>query len=139
MFVRTLPQRGVPPRGSVQDRVACEMLSRERRMTLYKSIYLGRILSATSLLPEPVFQLWTELFATQVYHESYMPSTIEVKKQALKGLESALRPDSEDRIQMFKKLQKLEAREENLRPATSDEVEEIRRRLRRQRLNRVKK
>lgn len=139
MFLKTLPNRGVPPRGSVQDRVACEMLIRERRLTLQKSIYLGRIVTAGSMIPEPVFQLWTELFATQVYHENYMPTTIDVKKHAFEGLKSITADDFEENKQKLRNLQKLEATDEALRPSTPKEIEEIKRKLRRHRLKKVTK
>jgi len=130
MFMRTLPVRGVPPRGSIQDMVAQEMLVRERRKNVSEQVYLGRIIAAGMQLPEPMFQLWTSLFALEVHQESYTPGTVKEKKLALRTLTKHVEQNTKGRIKMFEKLNRLNMTETDMQPITPAEREIFLRKLR---------
>lgn len=134
MFMRTLPFRGVPPRGSIQDLLAQEMLLRERRKTVSQQSYLGRIIAAGMQLPEATFRLWTSLFEMEIFQENYSPSTVEAKSAALQTLLSSIDQQQHGRVRMFDKLNKLNMSEEDLRPSTAEERERFKRKLRRRHL-----
>lgn len=135
LYVRTLPLRGMPVRGSIQDRIACEMLIRERRRSITENVYLARILSAGLNLNEKLFQLWTSILSMEVFQESYQPEVVQEKAYALKLIQDSTTNRTTTQVRMFQKLNKLTARDEDLRPATPEELEAFKRRLRKQRLN----
>jgi hypothetical protein len=112
--MRTIPGDGLPPRGSVQDRIACEMLIRERRREVQSQIYLARIQAAGLQIPEKIFRLWTTLYAMEVTHENYA------------------------RERSFQRLEALTADDADLRPLSAAEVEEFRRKLRRRHIQTIK-
>lgn len=120
----------MPERGSLQDRIACEMLARERRRELQGQIYLGRILAASLNLPEKVFSLWTKLYSMEVFQTNYSPDVVEDKVNALTHMEERETKSIIERNDIMKKLDKLTSRPENERPLTEQEVEELKRKLR---------
>lgn len=132
--MRTLPFQGVPPRGSLRDLVAQEMLIRERRKNVSEHVYLGRIIAAGMQLPESLFQMWTSLFAMEVHHENYSPGTVKEKEFALNTLREHVEQHTKGRVDMFKKLNRLNISEDEMRPVTPAEREIFRRRLRRRHL-----
>jgi len=134
MYVRTIPTQGVPPRGSIQDRVAREMISREHRRIVRGQVYLGRLLTATAAIPPKLFDLWTTLYTMEVTHETYTRGAQRDKRKLLKDLHEKDRDVVENRTNMFSKLEALTATDDDVRPATPEEMEEIKRRLRRRHL-----
>lgn len=125
----------MPVRGSIQDRIACEMLIRERRRSITESVYLARILSAGLNLNEKLFQLWTSILSMEVFQESYQPEVVQEKAHALKLMQDGTTNRTTTQVRMFQKLNRLTARDEDLRPATPEELEAFKRRLRKQRLD----
>ncbi len=130
LFVRTIPTRGMPTRGSIQDRIACEMLIRDRRRTVTEHVYLARITAAGLNLPQEIFQLATSLLSMEVFQESYQPEVVKEKEYALKLIQDNVTQRHEGQVRMFNKLHKLTARESDLRPATADELEAFKRKIR---------
>lgn len=135
--MRTLPFRGVPPRGSLQDLVVQEMLVRERRKTVSGQVYLGRIIAAGMKLPEPLFQLWTSLYGMEVHQENYTPGTVEAKEYALRTLKEGKDKQIHGRVRMFDKLNRLNMSEDDMRPITAEERERFKRRLRQRHLRKT--
>jgi len=135
MYVQVLPLRGMPPRGSIQDRIACEMLLRTRRRAVTENVYLARILSAGLNLNEKLFQLWTTILTMEVFQESYQPEVVQEKEYALKLIQENVTQRGEGQVRVFKKLHKLTVLEDDLKPATPAEYEAFQRRLRKMRLN----
>lgn len=134
MYVETIAFHGLPPRGSAQDRLACETLARARNRKLCENVYLGRLLAATVNLDENIFQLWTELYSLEIFQNAYTPATVSSKASALKTLNKRLQGDSADQKRMFQKLRQLTVRETDMRPLTARELEAARRKLRRRAL-----
>ena len=128
--MRTLPLKGMPDRGSLQDRVVSEMLIRERRRQVHGQIYLGRILAASLQLPEKLFSLWTTLYSMEVSHANYTPEVIKDKELALKSLDTTHRKEMAERNKLINRLETLTVTEATDRPATDAEREEAKRRLR---------
>jgi hypothetical protein len=124
----------MPERGSLQDRVACEMLLRERRRQVQSQTYLGRIMAASVNLPEKLFSLWTTLYSMEVFQSNYSPEVVEDKEEALKAFRDTAHVTVVERTNYLQKLETLTARDEDLRPATPEEIEEAKRRLRRRRV-----
>ena len=131
MYVETIKFRGLPPRGSIQDRMACTMMSRARTRKVSEGVYLGRLLAAGMNLNENIFQLWTELYSLEVFHNTYNPATVSNKNETLKILRDKLSGGVKDQKRMFRKLEHLTVREADMRPATAREREAARQRLRR--------
>ena len=124
----------MPSRGSIQDRIACEMMLRERRRSVTEDVYLARIISAGLNIPDKLFQLWTTILTMEVFQESYQPEVVKEKQYALKLIQENVTQRSEGQVRMFQKLHKLTAREDDLRPATPEEVELVKRKLRKRHL-----
>lgn len=139
MFLDTIKYRGMPLRGSIQDRVACEMLIRDRKQRVGQSAYLGRILAASVQLPEAQYQFLTEMLSFEIFHENYTPQIYETKQKILKTLREAPKQQEEDQERMFKALSKLDMSEEDLRPVTPVELEQYRRKLRQRKLRNATK
>lgn len=135
MYVQVLPLRGMPVRGSIQDRIACEMLLRARRRAVTENVYLARILSAGLNLNEKLFQLWTTILTMEVFQESYQPEVVKEKEYALKLIQDNVTQRGEGQVRVFKQLHKLTVLEDDLKPATPAEYEAFQRRLRKMRLN----
>jgi hypothetical protein len=134
MYVRSIPTRGIPPRGSVQDRIACEMLAREQRRAVHGNVYLGRLLSLNMSIPPKLFDLWTTLYMMEVTHESYSPAAVKDKEQALKEIADREGQTQQQRVSLFSKLDALTATDEGMRPASPEEMEAVKRKLRRRHL-----
>lgn len=132
--MRTIPTRGMPPRGSIQDRIACEILIRERRRSVTEHVYLARILSSGINLPEKLFQLWTTMLTMEVFQESYQPEVVKEKEQALKLIQENVTQKHGHQVRMFKKLHSITTSDDDMRVATPAELEEFRRRMRRSHL-----
>jgi hypothetical protein len=107
------------------------MLIRERRRQVQGQVYLGRIMAASLNLPEKLFSLWTTLYSMEVFQSNYSPEVVQDKEDALKAIDQALNKDVVERTSLLTKLEKLTATDEDLRPASEQELEEAKRRLRR--------
>ncbi len=130
MYLNTLAYAGLPPRGSIQDRVACEMLFRMRRRKLGEVAYLGRIMSAATMLPESQYRFLTQLLSLEIFQENYMPSIIDFKHDLINQLHAQRTEDRSSNDRLVKAAQRLEFTESGLRPTTDKELEEYRRKLR---------
>jgi len=139
MYLDTIPYAGMPLRGSIQDRVACEMLLRRRRQEVNKFAYLGRIVAATVQLPEIQYQFLTELLAFEVFHENYNPEMFETKQEILKSITESPDKEADERKRMFKALKNLELAENDMRPVTPEYLEQVKRRLRKRKLQQASK
>lgn len=134
MYVRTIPVRGVPTRGSIQDRIAGEMLAREQRRAVHGHVYLGRLLSASMAIPPKLFDMWTTLYTMEVTHESYSPAAIRDKERVLKEISVSKEQDEQHRQTVFSKLDSLTVDDADMRPVTAAEMEAVRRKMRRRHL-----
>jgi len=134
MFVRTIPTQGVPARGSIQDRVAREMIAREHRKVVRGQVYLGRLLTAGSAIPPKLFDLWTTLYTMEVTHETYTRAASRDKEKLLKDISARDHNEVESRTSMFSKLDALTATDDQMRPASAEDMEEVKRRFRRRHL-----
>jgi hypothetical protein len=134
MYVRTIPIRGVPARGSVQDRIAGEMLAREQRRAVHGHVYLGRLLSATMAIPPKLFDMWTTLYTMEVTHESYSPGAIKDKERVLHEITVSKSQSEQQQKSVFSKLDSLTVEDADLRPVTPAELENMRRKMRRRHL-----
>jgi len=127
--MRTLPVRGMPPRGSLQDRIAFEMLVREQRKSLNKEVYHARINALGLGLPLAALDLWTSWLAMEISHENYYPKSLEAKQNLLRKLAEGRRMRSADKLKYQRRLETL-VRDDDLTPATKTELEDFRRKLR---------
>jgi hypothetical protein len=118
----------------VQDRIVCEMLLRERKRQVASANYLGRILASGFMIPEKLHTLWTTLFSMEVFQESYAPHSVQDKKQAVELMKKVEKEKEQGTTRAFRKLNALTVEEGALQPATPQELEEVRRRLRARRL-----
>lgn len=132
--MRTLPTRGLPPRGSAQDLIATEMIRRERTLKVAEHSYTASILKLGLNIPDKIFQIWTDLLAAEVFQDSYSPHMIRAQQKALEGFSSKKRQEETNRRQIFNKLAKLEVKSDALRTATPQEREEFKLKLRRLRM-----
>jgi len=137
--MRTLASRGMPTGGSIQDRVACEMVRRERHRSIAEHSYLGRILASSLNLPEKIFSLWTHMLSLEVTQENYAPATFKDKQSALSKIDEARSQQKEGHVSMFKKLRNLTVPDADFRNATPEEVEMAKRKLRAFRLKRAQR
>jgi hypothetical protein len=126
-----LPSKGMPARGSIQDRIASEVLIRERRRGVVESVYLAKVISAGLRIPEKLFQLWTHMLSMEVFQESYQPEVVKEKEHALKLIQENVTQKTAANVRMFKKLQSLTVKDADLRKPTPEQVEEFQRKLRR--------
>jgi hypothetical protein len=83
MYLRIFPHRGMPARGSFQERVLQEMLLREQRKQIAIETYRGHLLAAGLGVRFELFQLLTENMVDEITHNNYVDATIERKKKAL--------------------------------------------------------
>jgi len=83
MLLRIFPHRGLPARGSFEDRVIQEMLLREQRRQIAVETYHGHLLAAGLGVRPELFALWTENLVDEITHNNYVAATIERKKRAL--------------------------------------------------------
>jgi hypothetical protein len=103
---------------------------RERRRKLLEQLYLGRILAAGFNIPEAVFKLLTTMLSLEITQENYLPKTVDSKKMALETLVEREKAATEENVKVFQKLQQLEVSDDDLRPATPEELEEFKRKMR---------
>ena len=137
--MRTLPTRGLPPRGSAQDLVAIEMVRRERTLKVAEHEYTARILQLGFNIPAKSFDVWTNILAMEVFQESYSPHTIRAQQKALASFDGKKRQETKERGQIFDRLAKLEVKSEALRIATPQEREALKMKLRKLRMQDQKK
>jgi len=121
----------MPARGSIQDRIACEVMIRERRRAITEHVYLARVISSGLNISDRLFQMWTHMLSMEVFQESYQPEVVKEKEYALKLIQENVTQKTEHNTRMFRKLQSLTARDPDLRKPTPEEVEEFQRKLRR--------
>lgn len=127
-------QHGLPPRGSVQDRVVCEMLYRSRRSTLMQSVYLGKLLAVGTGIPEKLLSSWTTLLSLEINHDNYKPNIVKQKKDAIDWLVLNEQREHINYVQSTQKLDKLTVTGDNDRAATPEELAEYKRQMRRKHL-----
>lgn len=113
------------------------MTRRDRQRHVSEQVYLAKIISAGLNIPEKLFQLWTTLLSLEVFQESYVPEVAKDKENALKLIQDNVTQRHETQVRMFRKLQKLTAREMDMKPATPKELEEFRRRIRQHHLQKA--
>ena len=87
-------------------------------------------MAASLNLPEKLFSLWTTLYSMEVFQSNYSPQAVEEKEEALKTLTHNVERQVRERETVMQKLEKLTAREDDLVPATPEQIEEAKRRLR---------
>lgn len=121
----------MPARGSIQDRIACEVAIRERRRAITEHVYLARVISSGLNISDRLFQMWTHMLSMEVFQESYQPEVVKEKEYALKLIQENVTQKTEHNTRMFRKLQSLTARDTDLRKPTPEEIEEFQRKLRR--------
>lgn len=125
--MRVMPHRGMPPRESFQDRVAQEMLLRERRCAIATNVYLAQVTAAGYSLHPDLFSLFTLQYRDEVSHANYRPEVIKIKRKQLDAYEKRKRLESEHikRIDTYSiKSQK------DLMPYTKEELQNIKQTLR---------
>ncbi len=89
--MRVMPTRGMPPRESFQDRVAQEMILRERRCDIATNMYLAQTIAAGYSLNPEVFTLFTLQYRDEVTHANYRPEIIKMKRKQLDFFEKRKR------------------------------------------------
>lgn len=128
MYMRVLAHRGMPPRGSFQDRVAQEMILRERRRYVTTQIYQARLIAGSYSLPQPLFDAWTMLFIDEVSHDNYQPKVVKQKRRILDGFDKKKKTEQArvDRVETY-----TVKTSRDLTPYTAAELEVVRSKLRR--------
>jgi len=81
----------MPPRESFQDRVAQEMILRERRCDIATNMYLAQTIAAGYSLNPEVFTLFTLQYRDEVTHANYRPEIIKMKRKQLDFFEKRKR------------------------------------------------
>lgn len=81
--MRIFPHRGMPARGSFQERILQEMLLREQRKEIVVATYHGHLLAAGLGIRPELFSLWTDTLCDEISHNNYTAETIARKKRAL--------------------------------------------------------
>ena len=76
------------------------------------------------------------MLTMEVFQESYQPEVVKEKEQALKLIQENVTQKQEHQVRMFKKLHSITTSDDDLRVATPAELEEFRRKLRRNHLQR---
>ena len=125
--MRVMPHRGMPPRESFQDRVAQEMLLRERRCVIATNTYLAQVTAAGYSLHPDIFAMFTLQYRDEVSHANYRPEIIKIKRKQLDEYAKRKRLESEHikRIDTYSiKTQK------DLMPYTKEELQSIKQTLR---------
>lgn len=89
--MRVMPQRGMPPRESFQDRVAQEMLLRERRCAIATNTYIAQCVTAGYALHPAIFAQWTLHYRDEVSHANYRPEIVRIKRRQLDEFEKRRR------------------------------------------------
>lgn len=83
MYLRIFPHRGMPARGSFQERILQEMLLRDQRKQIAIETYRGQMLAAGLGVRPELFALYTENLIDEITHNNYVEATIERKKKSL--------------------------------------------------------
>lgn len=83
MYMLVLPHRGMPPRGSFEDRVAQEMLLRSRRKDVATQVYQAQLVAAGLRINEGLFEMWTMLYIDEISQENYQPGVNKEKRRML--------------------------------------------------------
>jgi len=83
MYLRIFPHRGMPARGSFQERILQEMLLREQRKQIAIETYRGHMLAAGLGVRPELFRLLTENMVDEITHNNYVDATIERKRKSL--------------------------------------------------------
>lgn len=113
------------------------MTYRMRRRRMAEVTFIGRILAASTMLPESQYRFLTEMLAMEIFQENYEAQTIDFKHNLIKELHSTRKKEQDDNERRVRMLEKLEVTPQNSHPATEAEVEEAKRRLRRIQLKRA--
>lgn len=126
LYMRVLPNRGMPPRGSFQDRIAQEMLLRERRCTIATQVYQAQLVAA-GLGLQGAFDIWTMLYIDEVSHENYQPGVNKEKRRMLDAFTSQKRVEKNlvERVDSYS-IQSTR----DMQPYTKGELEKIRKQIR---------
>ena len=128
MSLRVMSHRGMPPRGSFQDRVIQEMLIRERRREIITQTYQAQLVAAGLRIHPALFDLWTSMYVDEVSHDNYKPRVVAQKKEMLKAFAKARKVPTD----LVAKASKLTVRrKEDLKPYSAAELEGIKAKLRR--------
>lgn len=125
--MRVMPVRGMPPRESFQDRVAQEMILRERRCAIATNTYLAQTVAAGYSLHPEVFMLFTQQYRDEVTHANYRPEVIQMKRKQLDFFEKRKRFEASHvkRVETYSiKTQK------DLLPYSKEEIAELKQKMR---------
>jgi len=134
LYLSTIASEGLPPRGSLQDRIVCEMLHRMRRRRLAEVSFLGRIMASATVLPEGQYRFLVEMLSMEIFQENYTSSNLRFKTNLVKEIRTRRSQSSVDQKRHLDSVRRLEVKEEDLRPLTKAEAENYNRRLRKIRL-----
>lgn len=134
MYLSTIASEGLPPRGSLQDRIVCEMLHRMRRRRLAEVSFLGRIMASATVLPEGQYRFLVELLSMEIFQENYTSSNLRFKTNLVKEIRTRRSHGGVDQKRQIDSVRNLEVKEEDLRLLTNAERENYLRRLRKIRL-----
>lgn len=126
----TIASKGLPPRGSLQDRIVCEMLFRMRRRRMAEVTFIGRILAASTLLPENQYQFLADMLAMEVFQENYTPKTVQFKKNLIQAIDKRKKDQTDETKRSVEAAKRLDIKEEDFRPLTPAELESYRRKFR---------
>lgn len=83
MYLLIFPHRGMPARGSFQERILQEMLLRKQRKEIAIETYRGELLAAGLGVNPASFHLLTENMVDEITHNNYVDATIERKRKTL--------------------------------------------------------
>lgn len=114
------------------------MLQRERSREIASQAYIARLLQAGFGISDKIFNLWSEMYAMEVYQHNYDLRTIRANKAALMKFDRKLQKEKSDRQRFVDQLTKLSSEPGKQRPPTQAEREEFKQKLRRARLERKK-
>lgn len=79
------------------------------------------------------------MLTMEVFQESYQPDVVKEKEQALKLIQENVTQKQAHQVRMFKKLHSITTTDDGLRVATPEELEEFKRKLRRNHLRTINK
>lgn len=125
--MRIFPHRGMPARGSFQERVLQEMLLREQRCRIAVESYHGHLLAAGLGISKELFSLWTDNLTDEITHNNYDAATIERKRRALRIFEER---HSTPRLGLARANKYTVKRQEDLLPYTKEEIAKIKSKVR---------
>lgn len=99
-----------------------------------QNVYLGKLLSVGTGIPEALFTSWTALLALEINHDNYKPNIVKQKKDAIDWLALNAQETERNRVQSLQKLDKLTVSDDIGRAATPEELAEFKRQMRRRHL-----